>query len=122
MPGIVHFELCADKPERAIKFYEEVFAWQISKWGGPMEYYLISTHGENEPGINGAIMPRQHPSDATINTIAVPSVDQYAEKVTQAGGVLLTPKQAIPGIGYFAYCKDTEGNTFGIMEADPSAR
>lgn len=31
------------------------------------------------------------------------------------------PKTAIPGIGYHAYCQDTEGNVFGIMEEDPSA-
>jgi uncharacterized protein len=122
MPGVVHFEISADQPERAVKFYEQVFAWQISSWGGPMEYYLITTHGENEAGINGAIMPRQNPSETTINTISVPSVDQYAEKVKSAGGTVLTPKQSIPGIGYFAYCKDTEGNTFGIMEEDSSAQ
>jgi predicted enzyme related to lactoylglutathione lyase len=29
---------------------------------------------------------------------------------------------AIPGVGYLAYCQDTEGNTFGIMQADPSAK
>jgi predicted enzyme related to lactoylglutathione lyase len=28
----------------------------------------------------------------------------------------------IPGHGYFAYCKDTEGNVFGIIESDESAQ
>jgi hypothetical protein len=28
----------------------------------------------------------------------------------------------IPGVGYFAYCQDTEGNTFGIMQEDKSAK
>jgi predicted enzyme related to lactoylglutathione lyase len=27
----------------------------------------------------------------------------------------------IPGIGWFACCKDTEGNQFGIMQSDTSA-
>lgn len=31
-------------------------------------------------------------------------------------------KTVIPGVGSFAYCKDTEGNTFGIMENDESAQ
>ncbi len=31
-------------------------------------------------------------------------------------------KQAIPNVGWFAYCTDTEGNLFGIMQADPEAR
>ena len=29
---------------------------------------------------------------------------------------------AIPGIGWLAYCLDTEGNTFGVMEADEKAK
>jgi len=28
---------------------------------------------------------------------------------------------AIPGIGYYAACKDPEGNTFGSMQDDPTA-
>jgi predicted enzyme related to lactoylglutathione lyase len=27
----------------------------------------------------------------------------------------------IPGVGWLAYCKDTEGNVFGIMQDDPQA-
>jgi len=122
MPSVIHFELFADQPERAAKFYEQVFGWQISKWEGPMEYHLVTTHSENEPGINGAIAPRQHPGDSTINTINVISFEQATQKIIEAGGTILTPKQAVPGVGYFAYCKDTEGNTFGIMEEDSSAR
>ena len=31
-------------------------------------------------------------------------------------------KTAVPRVGYFAYFKNTEGNTFGVMENDESAR
>lgn len=34
---------------------------------------------------------------------------------------MLVPKTAAPGVGWLAYCKDTEGNIFGLMENDPSA-
>jgi predicted enzyme related to lactoylglutathione lyase len=27
----------------------------------------------------------------------------------------------VPGMGYFAICLDTEGNTFGLWESDSSA-
>ncbi|MFQ6133586.1 MAG: hypothetical protein ACE5R4_16215 [Armatimonadota bacterium] len=43
-------------------------------------------------------------------------------KVEQSGGEVLAPKMAIPGVGYHTYCKDTEGNVFGIMQDDPSAQ
>ena len=39
-----------------------------------------------------------------------------------AGGTVLMEKTAVPGVGYFAYCKDTEGNVFGIIEGDLEAK
>ncbi len=57
----------------------------------------------------------------TVNTINVSSVDEFAGKITDAGGEIVTSKTAIPGVGYFAYFMDTEGNTFGIMESNPNA-
>ena len=27
----------------------------------------------------------------------------------------------VPGVGWLAYCKDTEGNVFGMMQTDPTA-
>ena len=48
----IHFEIPAEKPERAIKFYEKVFGWKFERWNGPMEYWNIST-GDSQPGING---------------------------------------------------------------------
>jgi len=121
MNRVIHFELAADQPERAVKFYEQAFGWKIQKWAGPIEYWLVMT-GEGEPGIDGAIMRREEPVAHTINTIGVPSVDEFAAKVVKAGGKQLSPKTTIPGVGYHAYCQDTEGNVFGIMQDDPSAK
>ena len=55
-------------------------------------------------------------------TIDVPSVDDYDTKITANGGTNALPKMAMPGVGWLAYCKDTEGNIFGIMQNDPQAR
>ena len=37
-------------------------------------------------------------------------------------GTITVPKMAIPGVGWLAYFKDPDGNAFGIMESDMSAR
>ena|SRR2546421_8650081 len=121
MPRPMHFEISADDPERALAFYKQVFGWQASKWDGPIDYWLITTGDDSEKGINGGLMRRLDPADSTANIIGVPSVDEYTEKTTAAGGSLVMPKMAIPGIGHLAYCKDPEGNVFGIMESDPNA-
>ena len=121
MPRVIHFELTADDPERATEFYSKVFGWQIQKWAGPQDYWLITTGEAGTLGIDGAIMRRGDFSAPVINTIDVPSVDEFVAKITANGGSVVAPKMPIPGIGYFAYCKDTEGNVFGVMQSDPSA-
>jgi predicted enzyme related to lactoylglutathione lyase len=120
MPRVVHFELTADDPERATKFYQDVFGWKINKWDGPQDYWLVTTGAAGEPGIDGAIMRRMEGA-SVINTIDVESVDGAVAKITASGGTVVAPKMSIPGVGYFAYCLDTEGNTFGVMQQDTSA-
>lgn len=122
MPRVVHFEINADNPKRAINFYTKVFEWNIQEWEGPMEYWLATTGEKDEPGIDGAIAKRQYPDVTTVNTISVPSIDDFMVKITDHGGRIVTEKKTIPGIGHFCYCQDTEGNTFGIIEEDESAR
>ena len=122
-PRVVHFEISADKPDQAVRFYESVFGWKIVKWAGPVDYWLITTGKQREPGIDGGLGKRDAGTDAgTVNTIDVPSVDKYSRIIEQNGGKVIVPKHAIPGVGWIAYFKDPEGNTFGIMQDDASAR
>jgi predicted enzyme related to lactoylglutathione lyase len=68
-------------------------------------------------------MKRMMPEQQVItNYIDVKSVRQYAAKVEQVGGKVISPKQSLPGVGYIAVCTDTENNTFGIFEADQTAK
>jgi len=120
MPRPIHFEIPADDPSRAIRFYEQVFGWSFQKWEGPMPYWLVQTSSEG-PGIDGGLRARAHPGQGPVNTIDVPSCDEYLGKVTAAGGRTAVPKMAISGVGWLAYCTDPEGNTFGIIQADEGA-
>ncbi len=122
MPRVVHFEIAVDNPERALAFYRETFGWVIEKWAGPMDYWLVKTGESGEMGIDGGITPREGAAAPIVNTIGVPSVEEYQVKIAAAGGKVVMPKAAIPGVGYFALCQDTEGNPFGIMEPDMSAQ
>jgi len=122
MPRVVHFEVTCDDVERAVKFYENVFGWKFNKWEGPIEYWLVNTGEKDQPGINGGFMKREKSDEGSVyNTIDVPSVDDYIAKIKQAGGEIEVDKVAVPGVGWFAYFKDPEGNVFGIMEEDSQA-
>jgi len=122
MPRITHFDIPSDNPERTQKFYSEVFGWQFEKWDGPMEYWMIKTGESNQPGINGGMARRMPGQICMTNTIEVPSLDEYTSKIVSKGGQILIPKMPIPGVGYFATCMDTEGNIFGMMQMDDSAK
>ena len=122
MSRVIHFEIPAGNPDRAVAFYGKVFGWKFDKWNGPTEYWLINTGADGTPGINGGMMKKPGGISCTTNTIGVDSVDSAVAAVTKAGGKLVLPKTPIPGVGYFAYCEDTEGNTFGVMQADASAK
>jgi uncharacterized protein len=122
MPRPLHFEIPADNPERAIAFYQSVFGWTIKKWDGPTPYWLITTGPDEEPGINGGILPREHPNQPCVNTIGVTNLDEMLALVSAKGGQMAGPKMVVPGIGWLAYCKDTEGHIFGMMQPDSSAR
>lgn len=122
MPRVVHFEFGAEDPERASRFYSDVFGWKVQKWEGPEDYWLIQTGEEGTRGIDGAFMRGTQFDQRVINTIDVESVDEVVAKVEASGGTVIFPKAAIPGVGYLAYCKDTEGTTFGIMQSDETAQ
>ena len=118
MPRVVHFDIGIKHVERASKFYREVFGWGVTKWEGPMDYWLLKTGDESKPGIDGA-MSTEGPV-GTMNTIGVSSVDEYMEKITSNGGTMVSEKIALPGVGYWASFKDPDGNVWGIIEPDES--
>src|SRR5262245_8520657 len=118
MPRVIHFEIPADNPERAIKFYQSTFGWKFDKFPGPQDYWLVKT-GEGV-GIDGGLMPRM-PEMVTTNTVDVSNLDQAIASVEKNGGKLVVPRMTIRTVGYLAYCTDTEGNVFGMIQMDPAA-
>ena len=119
----VHFEITADDPDRAAAFYKSAFGWEFADYGGPFKYLLATTGPKDTPGIDGAIMSRSDEyKQAVINTIGVDDFDVSAKAVNDAGGKIVYDKHAVPGVGWFAYCRDTEGNVFGIFKDDPKAK
>jgi len=120
MPRPVHFDMSAEDPERAVQFYGDVFGWTFQKWDGPMDYWMVTT-GTDGIGINGGLSRRSGDNATIMNTIDVPSVDDYLDRITSAGGKVVMPKDAVPGVGWFAEFVDPEGNHFGIMQPDSEA-
>jgi predicted enzyme related to lactoylglutathione lyase len=120
MGRVVHFEITADDPERAVGFYQKALGWKIERYeGGEMPYWLVETGTDGVPGINGGIMGRMAPGQSTINTATVDKLEAAMDSVRQAGGTIVGEIQTIPDVGRFVYAIDTEGNSFGLMEEAP---
>lgn len=137
MGRVIHFEIGAEDPARAKKFYEDAFGWEIKDSGMPgVEYLLVMTQGKgweakrgaNEPGIDGGIFRRQDTAkppqgnaNAYVCTVAVDNLDESIAKVRAAGGGTWGEKLDIPGVGMFIYATDTEGNQFSMLQPSPQA-
>ena len=122
-PNIVWFEIPADNVERARTFYGKLFGWKIEKFPGPTTkpYWQIDTGGPNHTA-NGGMLERQHPGHSITNYIGVASVDEAAVKVEKLGGTICMEKTAVPQMGYFVICNDTENNTFALWEPNEDAK
>jgi uncharacterized protein len=121
MNRFTHFELASDDLEKVAAFYRAVFDWQIQKWEGPVEYWLVTTGDASTPGINGGLMHTDGNFKGTVNTIEVDDIDAAIAKVIANGGEIAMEKGTIPGVGYLAYFKDNSGIMVGLHQADPSA-
>jgi predicted enzyme related to lactoylglutathione lyase len=122
VPRIIHFDVVADDVPRAIAFYEAAFGWKIEKWDGPMDYWLIATGDRSKEGIDGGLSQGEPNLTAAQLTIDVESLEERLSKVTAAGGEVRSEKRPVPGVGWMATIADTEGNVFGLMQLDESAK
>ena len=120
--SLVWFEIPADNVERARKFYGSLFGWKIKKFpGAKMPYWHIDTGGA-DASPDGGMMERQHAQHGITNYISVASVDRAAAKVEKLGGKICLPKTAVPQMGYFVVCQDTENNVLALWEMNPNAK
>ena len=128
MSRVIHFEIHAAEPERAIEFYSALFGGECAQWG-EQKYWLVKTGEKGTPGIDGGLLPRHGGAplemaavNAFVCTVDVDNLDAAMERAKNAGGLVALPKMAIPTVGWLAYFKDTEGNIFGMMQMDATAK
>lgn len=126
MGRVIHFEIHAEDPDRAMKFYTNCFGWEFKKWEGPFDYWLIMTGSTDKPGIDGGMLNRKGNAlgESVISyicTLDVESIENTEKIVKENGGEIANPRMSVPKVGWLTYFKDTEGNIFGAMQSDSSA-
>jgi predicted enzyme related to lactoylglutathione lyase len=118
MPGkIVHFELPAKDADRSAGFWSGVFGWEFADSGTPgMDYRMV--HISDDQG--GAVFASEDAGSGVIVYFDTDDIQGSIAKVRELGGKA-EEKMPVPGHGWFAPCKDTEGNAFRLWQADESA-
>ena len=112
---VVHVEFPAKDLERGKKFWEGVGGWKIEDSGMPGMQYLMWQEGDQ----GGGVYSMEGMSGTTLY-LGSDDMDADIAKVRELGGEA-DDKQPIPNIGWFARCKDSEGNEFALYQSDENA-
>lgn len=117
MPGQpVHFEIPADDTAKGRQFWGSLFGWKFEAFPGPSEYHTARITDEA-----GVAITNMEPGKRGIRPyFDVEDINAGAARVKELGGESGDPSP-VPSMGWFAVCKDTEGNEFGLWQNDPSA-
>jgi predicted enzyme related to lactoylglutathione lyase len=113
---VVHVEIGAADTDRAQGFWSGVFGWQVGPPMSPeMDYRMFQSADDQ----GGAIVATEQQGNLTVY-LDTEDIDASTAKVREFGGEA-GDKVPVPGHGWFAPCKDTEGNAFSLWQGDESA-
>ncbi len=128
MDRVVHFEIPVSDMDAARRFYGDVFGWETAELGMGAAYIGATTtpvgpdfQPTSPGGINGALMPRPDDAPGPVLVMEVDSIEDSLAKAEAAGGEIVRPKTEVPGMGWYAYIGDTQGNVVGVWKSAPAA-
>lgn len=117
---VTWFEIYVNDMDRAKKFYETIFASEMTEMTVPDGMNMKMTafpFQEGSPNTTGALVQSSDMKAGGNSTLVYFETDDcLAEqnRVEQAGGKVAMPKFAIGQYGFCSICIDTEGNMFGL--------
>jgi predicted enzyme related to lactoylglutathione lyase len=114
---IVHVEFPSENADRAQGFWNGLFGWSFRDSGMPGIDYRMAQAG---PKMGAAVMPSEERSGHPNFYFDTDDIDASLAKVRELGGST-DEKMPVPGMGWFAACKDTEGNAFHLWQSESSA-
>ncbi|MGB0123816.1 MAG: VOC family protein [Silvibacterium sp.] len=109
------FEIPATDFERAVHFYEAVFGIRLRRelaWPG------LAIFPYEQPSVSGAVVAAKDAQPTTDGVVVYLNcdgkLDALLARLTNAGGSVLEEKNHLPGIGWVAQIRDSEGNRVGL--------
>ncbi len=116
MTHFVHIEIPADDTGAGVAFYGSLFGWEFQAFPEPSEYHMARVDNAS-----GAVVTNMEPGKRGMRTyFDVDDINAGAPRVKELGGEADDP-MPVPGMGWFATCRDPHGNEFGLWQTDPPA-
>ena len=114
-----YFEIPVIDMDRAVDFYSHVFECRFSReviHGCEMAFFPYEK-GRN--GISGGLVKGEiyKPSiEGSLVYLSTSDIDSTMGKAKEKGASELFPKTSVPGMGYSAEFKDSEGNRVALFQ------
>jgi predicted enzyme related to lactoylglutathione lyase len=113
---IVHVEIPSRDPAVNAKFYGDAFGWKLENapefnyW----QFMPASGPGGGFPGVEGQFEAK---IGELLVYIGTDDIEASLAKIESLGGKTLSPKQEIPGTGWFAFFQDPSGNKVALYKS-----
>lgn len=125
---VSHFEIPARDPERAARFYREVFGWSVEPLPWEHPYFKVrgsalSSEGGRE-GIDGGIVGGLGEAHGLAHPLLMihiegEELEVVLGRIATAGGRTDLPATPVGSMGAWARFRDPEGNLLGLWSAAP---
>ena len=117
--SFIHIELASADPEKAKRFFEEVFEWKFESHPEMNYHTFLAPSG---PG-GGLMTPMENQQPGILNYLLSGDIETDVKRIEAAGGHILQPKMEIPGVGWWALFQEPTGLVLALFEAQmPPAR
>src|SRR2546426_5763012 len=115
--SVVHVEIHSNAPEKTKAFLKDVFDW---KFQDMPEMNYSTFEAPSAPG--GGLQKAENLPAGGLDYILSKDIDGAVKKIQSSGGSIVTPKMAIPGMGFFAVFQDPTGITLALYEPQAAPR
>lgn len=114
---VIWFEIYVQDVQRALKFYQGVFQFKLTKMAGPdIEMWGFPSDMSQHGSAGTLIKAEGVPSGGNSTLVYFGCEDCAAEesRVEEFGGTVERIKMSIGPYGFVSLVKDTEGNLIGL--------
>lgn len=114
------FEISTTDLGKAQVFYEAVLGRTLRRETMGPSSLAVFPYDPSKGGVGGALLcdpsaPKPGSGGTLVYLDASPSLDAALARVTEVGGQIALPRQALPpGMGFFAHMVDLDGNRVGL--------